>query len=75
MVCTDAFLLHPDPYPTRDDRCRARGAATGRRLAAHGASAAPCVLVNHFPLVRNPNSILYCPEFALWAAPAFPYGS
>ncbi len=74
-MCTDAFLLHPDPYPTRDDRCRARGAATGRRLAAHGASAAPCVLVNHFPLVRNPNSILYCPEFALWAAPAFPYGS
>ncbi|MET9297531.1 metallophosphoesterase [Streptomyces sp. NPDC003077] len=66
VVCTDEFLLHPDPYPTRDDWCRARVAETERRLAEHDASDAPFVLVNHFPLVRNPTSVLYYPQFALW---------
>ncbi len=35
IVCNDEYLLHPDPYPTRDDWCRARVAATERRLAEH----------------------------------------
>lgn len=30
VVCNDEYLLHPDPYPTRDDWCRARVATTGR---------------------------------------------
>ena len=34
VVCTDEFLLHPDPYPTREAWCRARVAETERRLAA-----------------------------------------
>ncbi|GAA3126182.1 hypothetical protein GCM10017687_45850 [Streptomyces echinatus] len=33
VVCNDEFLLHPDPYPTREDWCRARVAETERRLA------------------------------------------
>lgn len=33
VVCTDEHLLHPDPYPTREDWCRARVAETKRRLA------------------------------------------
>lgn len=24
VVCTDEYFLHPDPHPTREDRCRAR---------------------------------------------------
>ena len=28
IVCTDEWLLHPDPYPTRDEWCRARVALT-----------------------------------------------
>ncbi|MDX6741598.1 metallophosphoesterase [Actinocorallia sp. A-T 12471] len=64
IVCTDEFLLHPDPHPTRDAWCRARVAETERRLAALAAE--PVVLVNHFPLVRDPTQVLRHPEFAQW---------
>jgi 3',5'-cyclic AMP phosphodiesterase CpdA len=64
VVCTDEVLLHPDPYPTRDAWCHARVAGTEPRLAA--AAATPTVLVNHFPLVREPTRILRYPEFAQW---------
>ncbi len=33
VVCTDERLLHPDPYSTREDWCRARVEETRRRLA------------------------------------------
>lgn len=65
VVCTDEFLLHPDPYPTRDAWCRARVAETENRLAACD-SDIPTVLVNHFPLVRQPTRVLRYPEFAQW---------
>ncbi|GAA0461736.1 metallophosphoesterase family protein [Streptomyces olivaceiscleroticus] len=65
IVCTDEFFLHPDPYPTRDAWCRARLAATEARLAAVPEEL-PTVLVNHFPLVREPVRPLRYPEFALW---------
>lgn len=65
VVCTDEFLLHPDPYPSREAWCRARVAETERRLDALG-SDARTVLVNHFPLVREPTRILRYPEFAQW---------
>jgi 3',5'-cyclic AMP phosphodiesterase CpdA len=65
VVCTDEYVLHPDPYPSRDDWCRARVASTGQRLAACD-PAVPLVLVNHWPLVREPTRVLYYPEFAQW---------
>jgi 3',5'-cyclic AMP phosphodiesterase CpdA len=65
VVCTDEFLLHPDPYPSRDAWCRARVAETERRLAGCD-PALPTVLVNHFPLVRTPTDVLRHPEFAQW---------
>ena len=65
VVCTDEFLLHPDPYPTRDAWCRARVELTEQRLAALD-PALPTVLVNHWPLVREPTMILRYPEFAQW---------
>jgi 3',5'-cyclic AMP phosphodiesterase CpdA len=65
VVCSDESLLHPDPYPTMDDWCRARIAATHDRLAACPADL-PMVLVNHFPLVREPTRVLRYPEFAQW---------
>ena len=64
-VCTDEFLLHPDPYPTREAWCRARIAVTETRLAALDPDL-PTVLVNHFPLIRDPTRVLWYPEFALW---------
>ncbi|MEV5711702.1 metallophosphoesterase [Actinoallomurus sp. NPDC052274] len=65
VVCTDEMLLHPDPYPTRDAWCRARLAATEERLAALDPEL-PTVLMNHYPLVREPTRILRHPVFAQW---------
>jgi 3',5'-cyclic AMP phosphodiesterase CpdA len=63
VVCTDEYLLHPDPYPTRDDWCRARVALTEKRLMD---VTGPTVLVNHYPLDRHPTRVLRYPEFAQW---------
>jgi 3',5'-cyclic AMP phosphodiesterase CpdA len=65
VVCTDEHLLHPDPFDTRDEWCRARVALTEARLAACDPGV-PLVLMNHFPLVREPTRVLRHPEFALW---------
>jgi 3',5'-cyclic AMP phosphodiesterase CpdA len=65
VVCRDEMVLHPDPYPTREAWCRARVAATERRLAALDGDL-PTVLVNHFPLVEDPTRILRYPVFAQW---------
>jgi len=65
VVCTDEYFLHPDPYPTREDWCRARVAATEARLAALPEDL-PTVLVNHWPVVREPTRPLWYPDFALW---------
>ncbi|GAA3092319.1 hypothetical protein GCM10020001_004560 [Nonomuraea salmonea] len=48
VVCTDEFLLHPDPHPTRDAWCRERVARTERRLAELDDDV-PLVFVNHYP--------------------------
>jgi predicted phosphodiesterase len=65
VVCTDEELLHPDPYPDRESWCRARVAATEKRLAAID-PALPTVLVSHWPLHRHPTDVLWYPEFAQW---------
>ncbi|TJZ49721.1 metallophosphoesterase [Streptomyces piniterrae] len=65
VVCNDEFLLHPDPYPTRDAWCRDRLKATEAKLAAVPEEL-PTLLINHFPLVREPTRPLWYPEFALW---------
>ena len=66
VVCTDEMLLHPDPYPSREAWCEAR--LTRYRSAGSPTviSSLPTVLVNHFPLVREPTRILRYPEFAQW---------
>jgi 3',5'-cyclic AMP phosphodiesterase CpdA len=65
VVCSDEFLLHPDPYPSRADWSRARVDYTRARLEDCD-PALPTVLVNHFPLVRKPTEVLRHQEFALW---------
>jgi 3',5'-cyclic AMP phosphodiesterase CpdA len=65
VVCSDERLLHPDPHPTREAWCRARVALSERRLDALDAGL-PTVLVNHYPLVREPTRLLRHPEFAQW---------
>jgi 3',5'-cyclic AMP phosphodiesterase CpdA len=65
VVCTDESFLHPDPYPSREDWCSARVGYTERRLGERDPSMRT-VLVNHYPLVRQPTAILRYPEFAQW---------
>ncbi|HEX9030524.1 MAG TPA: metallophosphoesterase [Streptosporangiaceae bacterium] len=65
VVATDETLLHPDPFATREDWCLARLAQTELRLASLPVGV-PTVLVNHFPLVREPTRVLRYPQFAQW---------
>lgn len=65
VVATDEFLLSPQPYATRDAWCHARIESTRARLDSLDLSI-PTVLINHFPLVRQPTEVLFYPEFALW---------
>lgn len=65
VVCTDEFLLHPDPYPTRQAWCDARIVETEKRLTDVDPELST-VLVNHWPTTRSPTRILRYPEFALW---------
>lgn len=63
VVCTDEYLLHPDPHPSRQAWCAARLEYSRQRLAV---LEGPTVLVNHWPLVREPTDVLWYPEFAQW---------
>ncbi|ADG78343.1 Metallophosphoesterase OS=Tsukamurella paurometabola (strain ATCC 8368 / DSM / CCUG 35730 /CIP 100753 / JCM 10117 / KCTC 9821 / NBRC 16120 / NCIMB 702349/ NCTC 13040) OX=521096 GN=Tpau_1725 PE=4 SV=1 [Tsukamurella paurometabola] len=65
VVATDEFLLSPEPYATRDAWCAARLEYTRRRLAALPAGSRT-VLINHWPLRREPTEVLFYPDFALW---------
>jgi 3',5'-cyclic AMP phosphodiesterase CpdA len=65
VVCVDEYLLHPDPFPSREAWCAARVAEAERRLEAAD-PALPTVLINHFPLIAAPTTVLRHPEFAQW---------
>ncbi|HEV7615396.1 MAG TPA: metallophosphoesterase [Solirubrobacterales bacterium] len=65
VVCVDEFLLTPDPYPSREQWCRARVRETEARLEQLPAGV-PTVIVNHFPLLEGPTRMLRHPEFAQW---------
>jgi 3',5'-cyclic AMP phosphodiesterase CpdA len=65
IVCTDEMLLHPDPHRSREEWCWARIDQTRARLRACDPEL-PTILVNHFPLVRQPTDILRYPQFAQW---------
>lgn len=65
VVCTDEAVLYPDPYPSRDEWCRARVDATLSRLAGIDPDM-PTVLMSHFPLIREPTRVLRYPQFAQW---------
>ena len=65
VMCSDEFLLHPDPYSSRDAWCHARVRETELRLAACDPDI-PTVLVAHFPLISDVTRVLRRPEFAQW---------
>ncbi|MGI8664667.1 MAG: metallophosphoesterase family protein [Jatrophihabitans sp.] len=65
IVCTDEQLLHPDPHPSRQAWCHARIEYSRQRLEARDPDL-PTVLINHFPLTRQPTLVLRYPQFAQW---------
>lgn len=65
VVCTDEFMLFPEPYPALEAWCAARVRECERRLAALDPGV-PLILAAHWPLVRHPTEVLWYPEFAQW---------
>jgi 3',5'-cyclic AMP phosphodiesterase CpdA len=65
VVCSDEFLLHPNPYPSRDAWCHARVREAEARLTDCDTQI-PTVLVSHFPLISEPTRALWYQEFAQW---------
>jgi 3',5'-cyclic AMP phosphodiesterase CpdA len=65
VVCSDEMLLHPDPYPSREAWCQARLQETERRLEQRDPGL-PTILVNHFPLIREPTRAMRYQQFAQW---------
>ena len=63
IAAADEGRLHPDPYPSVADWCRARVAATQARLDALDG---PAVLVSHWPLIPAPLAALRQPAYAPW---------
>ena len=65
VVATDEILMTPDPHPDAAAWCAERVALTRDRLERR-APGLPTVLVNHWPMTREPTRVLRHPEFALW---------
>ncbi|MFB7716597.1 metallophosphoesterase family protein [Nocardia sp. NPDC056100] len=65
VVAVDEQLLVADPHAAKDEWCRERVRYTVARLDALD-PAIPLVLINHFPLVRDPTLLMAPPEFAMW---------
>lgn len=65
VLCSDEHLLHPDPYPSRQDWCAARCDYTERRLQA-AQNSLPFILIDHFPLRRDLVRLFKIPRFSVW---------
>lgn len=65
VVCTDEYLLHPDPYPSRSAWCAARCRETEQRLQS-APPGFPLIFINHFPLCQSLVRLERIPRFSLW---------
>jgi 3',5'-cyclic AMP phosphodiesterase CpdA len=66
LVFNDEHLLHPDPYPSRQDWCAARVEATEARLTAEVPAGMRTVLISHWPLHRGPTEMMRYRHLAMW---------
>lgn len=66
IVCSDEYLLHPHPYPSRQAWCAARVEYSERRLLQASELGLPLVLINHFPLRRDLLRLRRIPRFSIW---------
>ena len=68
IQATDEALLHPDPYPTRQDWCAALVARTEAKLAETVARnpGVPIILAGHWPLRPELAYLPAIPRFCIW---------
>lgn len=65
IAAADEILLQPDPYPSREDWCRARVVVTEQRLA-QASRTHRLVLINHWPLRRDLVRLGRVPRYSPW---------
>lgn len=65
VICADEYLLHPDPFPSREAWCEARCRYTEKRLEEI-ASQGPMILFNHYPLRQDLVRLWRIPRFSIW---------
>lgn len=66
VVCTDQYLLHPDPYASLSAWCAARCQYTEHRLVEACAPQTRFILINHYPLLQSLLHLKYIPRFSPW---------
>lgn len=66
IQATDETLLHPDPYPTRDEWCSFLVSQSETKLNAAQQKSMPLVIINHWPLREDTIHIPRIPRFSLW---------
>ena len=64
-ICTDEYLLHPDPHPSRQAWCQERCRYTLTRLNTLPPET-PLILINHWPLRADLAYLPRIPRFSLW---------
>jgi 3',5'-cyclic AMP phosphodiesterase CpdA len=65
VVCSDEYLLHPEPFSSRSEWCRVRCDYTEKRLQEAPPSSS-FILINHFPLRSSLLRLKRIPRFSLW---------
>lgn len=65
VICNDEFLLHPDPFTSRQEWCAIRCRYTEKRLE-EAAEQGSLILASHFPLRYDLVKIPRIPRFSLW---------
>ena len=65
IMCTDEYLLHPMPYPSRTAWCHTRCEYSEHRLLEI-LNGIPLVLINHFPLREDIIRLKWIPRFSIW---------
>lgn len=68
IEATDEFLLHPDPYPSRQDWCNELVKKFETKLEAANSQFpdVPLIIANHWPLREDLVALPFIPRFSLW---------
>lgn len=68
IQATDEALLHPDPFPTRQDWCAALVARTEDKLVETVAQnpGVPLIIAGHWPLRQELAQLFSIPRFCIW---------